>query len=400
MVQERGSDPDRLLWLGQLKVALTAAVIVGHCLITYGADGSWYYHERSRIAAFRIVVDVPVALGALFAMGAFFFVAGCLVPGSLSRRGPAAYLKARFVRLGVPTLLFVVLVAPATEWLVARATGGAVTPSTVWRDQLARLDTGPLWFAAALLIFTAAATVLVLGGRKLGQHRLAPVDLVWCAAGVSVVSFLTRLRFAVNTDQVGSLHLWQWGQCLGLFVLGLAVGESGFAPLSLATVRTCRRMAWAGIAAVAAVLGVFHDDLDPFGGGLTWQSALVCVIEGVASVSATVILLDLFRDRLLARVDRRLPAAAFGAYVVQAPVVVALSLALRPLALDGSIKVLFVAPAAVVVSFVLGCVSARGRGARSATRRPAGRPRPPEPSEVPRRPPARRRADAPSPRQS
>lgn len=44
-----------------------------------------------------------------------------------------------------------------------------------------------------------------------------------------------------------------------------------------------------------AFLIVLGDDTDPAGGGWHWQSAVVAVLEGLISVTATIVLADLFR---------------------------------------------------------------------------------------------------------
>ena len=49
------------------------------------------------------------------------------------------------------------------------------------------------------------------------------------AAAVALFSFLFRLRFPIDSFQVGSLHIWQWGQCIALFALGLTRGRMGLA---------------------------------------------------------------------------------------------------------------------------------------------------------------------------
>jgi len=89
-----GRDPA----VDQLKVLLVGAVIVTHCAITYGADGAWFYREPG-IGWFANVLDVPIAFGALFAMGAFFFIAGCFTPESLARKGASRFVRDRALRL-------------------------------------------------------------------------------------------------------------------------------------------------------------------------------------------------------------------------------------------------------------------------------------------------------------
>ena len=73
---------DRLGHVDDLKVVLTPGVIAAHAAITYGSEGSWYYTEDG-----PEWLTVPLALGAVFGMGLFFFLAGAFTPASVARKG-------------------------------------------------------------------------------------------------------------------------------------------------------------------------------------------------------------------------------------------------------------------------------------------------------------------------
>ena len=47
-------------------------------------------------------------------MGFLFFLGGLFVPSSYDRKGAARFLRDRFIRLGVPSLLFMLVVHPFT----------------------------------------------------------------------------------------------------------------------------------------------------------------------------------------------------------------------------------------------------------------------------------------------
>lgn len=334
--------------MDRFRAVLVIGVIATHVAITYGAGGDWFYVETTGDGVLQKALDVPIAVGALFAMGAFFFVAGCFHPASLSSKGARRYAVDRLTRLGLPVLVFVLAVVPAIDWAVASVAGPARPLGEVVRDQVTTLDAGPLWFAAVLLLFTLLAAA-ALGAGPRSERALTRGGLGTAAVAVAALSFALRLWFRIGTFQLGSLHLWQWGQCGGLFVLGLACGRRGLAPTPPEVLRTCRYAFGLGLLAIAAVLAT-APDLDPYGGGLSWQSAVVSVIEGVVSVSATVLLLQVCRRLGGARLAALGPLA-FGAYVVQAPVIVALSLALRPVPVAAGVKLPLVAVASVVACF-------------------------------------------------
>ncbi|MFF5288094.1 acyltransferase family protein [Paractinoplanes globisporus] len=342
----------RLAHIDLLRVALTVGVIATHATITYGGPGTWFYQEGALPDGVRIAVSIPIAFGALFGMGAFFFVAGAFLPGSLSRKGPRRFVAGRALRLGLPLLAFVLVVVPIVVWTVHAVAGPPRTFGQIVTDQLTELDPGPLWFVWVLLLFSTVVAVLPL--RPATPGPLRPSLLVACGAFIAVASFLFRVFCRVDSYQIGAAHMWQWGQCIGLFALGVVAGRQGWLPAIPATIRrTCAGLALAGLICVAAVIALMGDDLDPAGGGWHWQSALIAILEGVICVSATIVLADLFRGVRTGRFPDSLIRSAYGAYILQTPVLVALALVLRGVPMPNAAKLAIVLPAALAASFGL-----------------------------------------------
>lgn len=346
------ASPPRLSWVDALKVALTCGVIVAHAAITYGADGSWFYREPTGSSVLRLVLDIPLALGSLFGMGLFFFLAGCFVPTSIGRKGPRQFLADRWLRLGLPLAVFVLVVVPLVQWAVAVATDPAPFDA-IWRVQLRELDAGPLWFVGILLLFSTVYVAWWVVRRPPPRPAdLRVRTLVLCGAFVATVSFVIRLHFPVDSFQILAAHVWQWGQCAGLFGLGIAAGRQGWLTRIPDRIRRGSGLALAaGAAGVMGILVASSNDLDPLGGGWHWQAAVVAVLEGVISVSATVTLVTAFQ-RSHAR-GARLGRRAYAAYLLQTPVLVGLALLLRPIPVAGAVRLLVLAPAAVVACFAL-----------------------------------------------
>jgi len=342
----------RLAHIDMLRVALTIGVISTHAVISYGGPGSWFYHAGELPAGVLTAVSIPIAFGALFGMGAFFFVAGAFLPGSLRRKGARRFLAERWTRLGWPVLLFVVLVVPLVKVTVAAVAGPPAPVARTVATQLRDLDAGPLWFVWVLLVFSAVAAFVLGRAPEPAPRELRPGLLVRCAVFIVVVSFALRIFFRIDSYQTGAAHVWQWGQCIGLFTLGIVAGRQGWLiriPRSIH--RACLGLMVAGLLAVVAVLLSAGDHLDPFGGGAHWQSLVIAALEGVVSVSTTIVLVELFRGAGAGRFAAALSRSAYGAYLLQTPILVGLALALRPAAAPSGVKLLVVLPAAVALSF-------------------------------------------------
>jgi surface polysaccharide O-acyltransferase-like enzyme len=350
----------RQAYLDNLKAVLVAGVIVGHVCITYADIGSWAYREPSGNDAFLIPAALFVALGSLFAMGLFFLIAGLLTPRALARKGPAGFLRDRVRRLGVPFVVYLLLIYPSVEWMGHRG-----NPSLGWylQEQLDRLDPGPLWFVQVLFLFSAGYAAW----RAARPVREPPREMRWAhlvagTGALALATFVVRLQFPVNSNHFLELHVWQWPQCLGLFVLGTACAENGWLdPVPVRLRRAAGLTAPVGLCVTTAGFAIGHDSFDDFAGGVSWQAVLVAGCEALIAMGLSIWLLGHFQRRHdrggpLARGAGR---AAFGAYVLQAPVVVGIAVLAGRLPAAPEVKFLVVAPTAVLGSFGLAWLLSR-----------------------------------------
>ncbi|GIF26085.1 hypothetical protein BJ973_003354 [Actinoplanes tereljensis] len=353
---------ERLTHIDLLRVALTAGVIATHAIITYGGPGSWFIQDGEMPSALEAVATVPIVFGALFGMGAFFFVAGAFVPGSLERRGPRRFVTSRLSRLGWPLLVFVLVVVPLTHWVASVVAGPPRSFGAVVTEQLRELNPGPLWFVWVLLLFSLLA-VPVLGSLPAASPAaLRPALLVWFAVFIAVASFFFRAFFPLDSEQIGGAKLWQWGQCIGLFMLGVVAGRQGWLTAIPGAVR--RVCGWAALVAagmVGTAIAIAGVEAEEFQGDWHWQSGLLAVCEGVLCVSVTVLLVDLFRG---VSGGEPLIRGAYGAYILQTPVLVGLSLVLLAVPWPSAAKLAMVLPVAIALCFGLALLLLRIPGFR------------------------------------
>lgn len=362
---------DRLSSVDNLRTLMVAWVIGAHALAGYTVVGGWPYDEVNEVTVapgVEVALTVVVGQSGLFVIGAFFFVAGLFTPESLRRKGRPEFLRERVVRLGLPWVVSALVLWPLSLWVAYRAAGHDVTPWWVLTHRRPLLDSGALWFALVLLVFSIG--YVMWPGRGMSRARRPTTGyLLRAAAGVAMASFLVRLWFPARSGQPGDLHLWQWPQCLGLFALGIAVSRHGWGR----RVPDRQYRVSGGIAVgtvvllplLALLLGLTDavDGVDPFLGGWHWQALLAASVEGILVVFGSVFLLG-FAQRSwtwTGSLATGCARVAFTAFVLQGPVLVLLAVALRPLAAAAEVKAVLLVAGAITGCFSLAWLLARSR---------------------------------------
>jgi hypothetical protein len=350
-----------------LKSLLVAWIIVNHAIVGYTAIGGWPYDEVNEVTVsprVEYVLTVTVGPTALFIIGVFFFLAGLFAPVELAHHGRAHFVRTRFIRLGVPWLVVMLLIWPFFIWLAYRAAGYNISLWQAFRGRTPFLDSGPLWFVQILLYVSLGYALWSrLGwGRRLQPAAIRGTHLILAALGIAATSFVVRLWAPARSQQILDLHVWQWPQCIGMFSLGVLLSRSGWAreiPRNIA--RRCGIAVLLTLVAAEAVAwgaGVrnFSRDGAPFLGGWRWQALVLDLVEASLVVAGSIWLLALAQRRLTSTSPVLAGSArgAYAAYMLQVPVLLTLAIAARPLPVPATAKALVVGGGAVMVSFALG----------------------------------------------
>ena len=342
--------------LDSLKIILVAGVIFGHGWAGYAELGAWAYddvREGTLAPATQTALEAVLGPFALVAMGFFFLLSGLLTPGSLARKGSGRFARDRLLRLGLPLLVFTVVLWPPTIYAMHRLAG---RPGAV-----AFPDAAHLWFLEVLLLYCLGYAALAGRLPVPPAGGLRPGHLVALGAAIAGASFLVRVWFPLDTTQLLDLHLSQWPQYLALFGLGVASARAGWLdPVPDRLRRGCGIAALVGVAAIAgfaggvALTGVPATD---FLGGWHWASVGTSVAEGLLAVTVSVWLLGFAKRHL----DRPYGVAryAYAAFLVQGHVLIALALSMRVLPVPVEVKALAVSVLGVLGSYALGWLLVR-----------------------------------------
>lgn len=360
----------RSAYLDAVRSFVILLVVAMHSNVTYSGIGGWYYTEVSSGSLDTLSLLVFGFYGSFtqaWFMGLLFFIGGHFAARSLARRGTAPFLRERLFRLGAPLLAYVFLVTPFIAYVLMNYSNvRSLSPLAAYGRYLASLDwiggTGPLWFVEALLLFTLPYVLFrAVRPRKAeagpgsgpGALTLLGVTVLTAAAAWAV-----RIPFPVGTS-VANLQLCFFPAYIALFVLGVRSGEGLW--LEEFTETWGRRALAVGLgigiplwAAVMILGGALEGSGAIYGGG-TWQSGLYALWESFTAVSVSVGLLWLFRRRFdrETAVSRFLAENSFAVYFLHAPVLIALSLALRPWLAPPLVKHAAVFPLAYLATLAL-----------------------------------------------
>src|SRR5882762_3226175 len=97
----------RLLFVDNIRWTMIILVLSMHACDTYSPFGNWYYVDRQKAdLGTMIFFGVYQSFLQAFFMAVLFFIAGYFSAAAYDRKGFSRFLRDRFLRLGLPTLLY------------------------------------------------------------------------------------------------------------------------------------------------------------------------------------------------------------------------------------------------------------------------------------------------------
>lgn len=359
---EGAAEKGRLYFVDNIRSFVIVQVVVLQAAVTYSSLGMWYYQEAAALGplttlSFGIIQSFIQA----YSLGLLFLVAGYFVPASFSRKGAARFLRDRAVRLAMPALIYMLIINPALVYYVMRLSAEAAlsapnptstpTPGGFYLGYLLGLNflggSGPMWFAIALLIFSAAyAAARVLRGdpekkdeeeeeaegaewvegaegpdgageeAKLPGHR----EVVALILVIAAAAFTIRLVQPIGTA-VLNMQLSFFASYVALFAVGIAARRRRW----LERIPPSFGLAWLKAALVGGTafwLALFLVGIGPEGeislinGGLRWQSAAYALWEAFFCVGVCLGIVVVFRERFNSggRLPRFMADNSFAVY--------------------------------------------------------------------------------------
>ncbi|HXZ01266.1 MAG TPA: acyltransferase [Stellaceae bacterium] len=325
--------------------------------------------------------DPPLAQGSVFLwvnaaffMGLFFFLAGYFTSTAFDRKGAAAFLADRGLRLGVPLALGTVAIVPLAGWahvaldpalprigywtyLTQDFFGHGARPA-FWPagERWPQLNFGHLWFIEHLLVYAllyaALRAVLPRDRGSAGRSPPSHGAIFAYAVLLSAATFAVRIDYPQNRwvaflgfIQMEPAHLPQYAS---LFAIGVFAGPRRW----IETMPTRRGLVWLAVGAGLAFTAYLRAATGAAASGGTsgWR---ICTAESFLCVGLCVGLPVLARELALGagRLWRALAANVFAVYVFHMPIVLFLQWALIDAPAPKLLRLFVTVFAAIIGSF-------------------------------------------------
>lgn len=322
-----------------LRAAVTLLVVFHHTAITYGAIGGWYYKELppSETPTGLLLIFFCTVNQAWF-MGLFFLLAGYYTPASCEKRGIREFIRERLIRLGIPLLVYFLVLHPVTVAIAEIARGHSFLSTLEDAYRHRKFEPGPLWFAEALLIFTSVWLVVyvsICGAAKRDKQPF-PSNLTFLVAPLltGAAAFLLRLIWPVGVN-VAFLQLGYFASYVVLFAAGCVAWKNRWLErIPESQSRLWLRIAYLAIPVfpvIAIYAAVTKVVAGPNEGGWNVLAALYAFWEPFVAWGTILGLLVYFERRfaILNLFWKRLTRRAYLIYIIHPPILVGVALIWR-----------------------------------------------------------------------
>lgn len=369
------SEHTRLFFVDHLRAFLAILVVLHHVSLVYGASLHGYYYVEPPFTnpqAFTLLLIFAVLNQGWF-MGAFFLLSGYFIPGSFDRKGTAVFLKEKFIRLGIPMLIFYFILSPISFigfFLMPAELTGITTKLTweiFWKAYPDFIGLGPAWFLAMLLVFNLGYVIWRGLTRNLAVKTKVSTPGYFGTAifilALAGISYLWRMIVPLGQS------VWQFPtvaylpQYLSFFIIGIfaarrdwfrslpgVMGGFGWMIALLATV-ILLPLAVSGEIFTIEISSVLDNAM----GNGHWQSAVYTLWDSIFAVGLCLGMITFFR-RFLGRRNwfgSFLAQQSYAVYIIHIPIIVFTAYGIRNIMVDPIVKFGLASLVIVPICFVV-----------------------------------------------
>lgn len=356
----------RLYYLDNLMIFLSILVVLHHVSIGYGTMGGWCYVTSEKLTGtIQIFLSALTGVEASFSMSLFFFISAFLTIPSLEKKGVRKFIKARLIRLVVPLLFVMTILAPSILYYIEIHNK---TTQLSWFNYVLLQNTKPytshVWFILVLITFELLYICywkLIKPhfsiSKCLSDNIPTHVNILTIIVLCSGLTFLVRQFFPLGQNFIG-IEFSNITPYIFMYAIGLLVYRKGWLD------DLCRKVAitWFPISLISATyfcviiyLLTKHPPLINKFMGLSWESVSLSFAQIFLCIGFSGFFLHLFKKKLNATnsILLILRENRYGVYIFHSAVVVGVTIILESLALKPTIKYVMACILSIVFSYML-----------------------------------------------
>ncbi len=354
-------------FIDYLRVALTILVIIHHTAIGYGASGGWCYISPETISGWpQLALSVMLTINQAYFMSLFFLISAYFMPGSYDKKGFAGFLKNRFIRLGIPLVIYCTLVNPTLLYFidVHRELHPGSLVQYIITSNIRYPNTSHLWFVFSLLVFE---TVYALYRKYLKPRfvytlsYVAPRNrqILFFVVALAVIAFAVRIIYPIGGKNFMGLQFGYFTLYTAFYLLGIIARRKNW--LENMSLKTATGWFITSILIIPVVifawLSIIKDPalMNEFIGGFHIRSLVLTTWEAIVCTGFSLFFL-LAARKYLNRENRLvtlLSVNSYAAYIIHPVLVVATTILLEPLQVPPFAKFLAVCLLAPAFCFTI-----------------------------------------------
>lgn len=348
-------------------IFLSALVVLHHVSIGYGTMGGWCYVTPEKLTdTIQIFLSILTGIEASFSMSLFFFISAFLTIPSLEKKGVRKFMKARLIRLAIPLLFVMIILAPSILYYIEIHNSTTQLP---WLSYLLRQNAKPytshVWFILVLIIFELVYVgywkfikphfpISKYLSNKIPTHVNILTVIVLC----SCLTLLVRQFFPLGQNFIG-IEFSNITAYIFMYAIGLLVYRNGW----LDDLSRKLSITWFPISLIAAtyfsviiyLLSKYPSIVDKFVLGITWESVSLSFAQVLLCFGFSGFFLHLFKKKLNFTnfVSSILSENRYGVYIFHSAVVVGVTIMLESLTLNTPVKYALACILSIVFSYIL-----------------------------------------------
>lgn len=357
----------RLYYLDNLMIFLSVLVVLHHVSIGYGTMGGWCYVTSEKLTGtIQIFLSALTGLEASFSMSLFFFISAFLTIPSLEKKGVSKFIKSRLIRLVVPLLFVMIILAPSILYYIEIHN---MTTQLSWFSYVLQQNTKPYtshaWFILVLITFELVYICYwkfikphFSISKCLSDNIPTHVNILTIILLCSGLTIIVRQFFPLGQNFIG-IEFSNITPYIFMYAIGLLVYRKHW----LDDLSRKVAITWFPISLIAAtyfcviiyLLSKHPPIVNKFVSGITWESVSLSFAQTSLCIGFCGFFLQVFKKKFnftnfilsIIRENR------YGVYIFHSAVVVGVTIILESLTLKPTIKYIMACILSVVFSYIL-----------------------------------------------